>query len=527
MDRIWSSVSRWFGRRAADISPRGDAINHPGPSGRAGWTEQPTQNFYPQYYEAEMDDMVHVYAGDEDDGETFPTELGQPHCGRESRPEDGDGLLNRKEPRAKGNLEMSDRCVPEFEAQRATSHATTMPASGSGAYNLEQSPSYEQQDGRSPPNWAEMPTFCYDSPDSQSPPPGPYRRADTPLVRGVHNDFEPAEAWRSANHMEVPSSSTYPTPPYGTQGPSSMPRVLVSRTNRKHKEPMRFNGKMDWSDYYSHFTAVAAWNSWSYQECGLQMAISLVDDAREVLSGLPSNQRRDFNALTTALRQRYDPEGREARYSLDLMNRTRKGGEDVAAYGYALRKLACRAYPQMPLPEQVLVNLYISGLGDKELKRYVYLARPKTLEAAIKLAVSFQGFDEPTANGTASDRNRKPKATGVSVVKDLNTEEVAVTSVADSVQSALKALEAGLGRITERLSQVEQKCDEKVEPPAGGSNRQPRQVRCYNCKELGHYANECPSPRQYRGRGAKSGADGTEQQPSGPAQDAANSQNLN
>ena len=46
---------------------------------------------------------------------------------------------------------------------------------------------------------------------------------------------------------------------------------------------MKFNGKTDWRDYHSHFVAVAEWNEWDLHECGLQLAISLVDEARELL----------------------------------------------------------------------------------------------------------------------------------------------------------------------------------------------------------------------------------------------------
>ena len=141
--------------------------------------------------------------------------------------------------------------------------------------------------------------------------------------------------------------------------------TIKPKSYRKHKEPIRFNGKADWNDYYSHFLAVSEWNGWSSRECGLQLALSLVDEAREIFSGLPRDQGQNFNALTRALKQCYDPEGRETSYSFELMNRNKKSNEDSTMFGYALRKLAGKAYPHMQLPEQVLVNLYINGLGDK------------------------------------------------------------------------------------------------------------------------------------------------------------------
>ena len=73
------------------------------------------------------------------------------------------------------------------------------------------------------------------------------------------------------------------------------------RLHRKEKDPIRYAGKADWLDYLRHFEAVSAWNQWGYHECGLQLAISLVDEAREVLSSLPRHLQNDYNSLVEAL----------------------------------------------------------------------------------------------------------------------------------------------------------------------------------------------------------------------------------
>ena len=265
-----------------------------------------------------------------------------------------------------------------------------------------------------------------------------------------------------------------------------------SKSHRKHKEPIRFNGKADWNDYYSHFLAVSEWNEWSYRECGLQLALSLVDEAREIFSGLPRDQRQDFNALTRALKQRYDPEGRETSYSFELMNRTKKSNEDSTTFGYALRKLAGKAYPHMQLPEQVLVNLYINGLGDKELKRHVYLSKPDTLDEAIKTASTFEGFDEPKRPFNAGEKTRKPKIGEVNAVKNdsanLKPMKPESSSVGGEIQNCLKEIKSGLDKMDQRLSCLEQT------PRPNNYQRQQHQTRtveCFKCKGP-HYQRDCP-----------------------------------
>ena len=66
------------------------------------------------------------------------------------------------------------------------------------------------------------------------------------------------------------------------------------------------------------------------------------------------------------------------------MNRVRKAGEDTTAYGYALMKLAKRAYPHQPLPEQALVNLSVEKKEDGQLTGYVRI-RSKTQGIALSL----------------------------------------------------------------------------------------------------------------------------------------------
>ena len=246
---------------------------------------------------------------------------------------------------------------------------------------------------------------------------------------------------------------------------------------RKHKEPMKFNGKTDWRDYHSHFMAVAEWNGWDEAESGLQLAISLVDEAREILSSMPHFERNNYHAIVKALKQRYDPDGQENSYSMELMNRIRKAGEDTTAYGYALLRLAHKAYPNMPLPEQVLINIYINGLGEKDLKRHVYLSKPETLEKAIKIASVFEGFEEkPKTN-----MPKKPKASEVNAVKGENTKlEPGITP------DMLKGFEKCMTEISERLSNLEKRPQQPQRRPMDKSK-----IQCFRCKNYGHYSREC------------------------------------
>ena len=162
--------------------------------------------------------------------------------------------------------------------------------------------------------------------------------------------------------FDIPSGSTTPI------------HNDMKRVKRKEKDPSRFDGKSNWSDFKVHFDYVAEWNGWTESECGLQLAICLTGGAREVLSSLNKTDR-----LVEALNCRFYPEGRETQYMMELMARERKPDEDVTTYGHTLRRLASRAYVGTAVDEQMLISIFMRGLGSADIKRHVYLQKPETL----------------------------------------------------------------------------------------------------------------------------------------------------
>ena len=120
--------------------------------------------------------------------------------------------------------------------------------------------------------------------------------------------------------------------------------------------------------------SVSAWNQWGYHECGLQLAISLVDEAREVLSSLPRHLQNDYNSLVEALTSRYSPAGKESQFAFELMNRTCGPEENVAVFGQALRRLASKAYGES-VNDRILLNLLVKGLPDRGMQTRFFKAR--------------------------------------------------------------------------------------------------------------------------------------------------------
>ena len=116
--------------------------------------------------------------------------------------------------------------------------------------------------------------------------------------------------------------------------------------NRKPKEPDTFDGnKVEWNDYVCHFEQVAEWNEWNDHEKALQLAMSLRGVAQRVLGELPREILCHYETLKSVLMQRFCPPERVTAYRCEFRNRRRNREESVVEYGYALKRLASRAFP--------------------------------------------------------------------------------------------------------------------------------------------------------------------------------------
>ena len=169
------------------------------------------------------------------------------------------------------------------------------------------------------------------------------------------------------------------------------------RVGRKQHEPDKFDGeRTEWSDYIQHFETVAEWNGWSYEEKGMQLAMSLQGQAQRVLGDVAHyGGTEDYECLLHELSRRFNPVERETTYRIEFRNRVRKASESVMEFGYTLRRLAVRAFPNIPhdCQEQWVLDQFVLGLDRPELKKHVQFGHPRTLNEAISLAMEYESFE--------------------------------------------------------------------------------------------------------------------------------------
>ena len=215
----------------------------------------------------------------------------------------------------------------------------------------------------------------------------------------------------------------------------------------KPKDPPKYKGgKSDVQDFLVQFNLIREYNQWSYRDAGFELASSLEEGARSVINSLPRSKQCDYDSLCLALRSRFQPPGRERKSAVGIWERAMQKGEDAFSYANVLRQMEKEAYPGAPLGDVTMMALYVNGLRDPEMKRYVRRCNPKSFEEAVEIAAR----DEADAGSTAPDRARKPKPEMVAKVssnsappkQDANTVPP-VTTEPSPMEERLRKLEQG------------------------------------------------------------------------------------
>ena len=259
-----------------------------------------------------------------------------------------------------------------------------------------------------------------------------------------------------------------------------------TKPQKKMLVPMKYDGVSDFEDFIGHFDAVALWNEWSYQEKGMQLACCLVQDAREVLTTVPLLLQTDFDVLIAALDERFRPPGREAQYTFKLMNRTLRADEDLAAYAHDLRRLAKRAFPGEPPNERVLINIFVKGLRDNNMKRHVHAFTPATLRDAVDSATAYGIYDDTV--GSSQAQKKKPVALGTVAAVQQNQAGSGPTGSSKGQPCKVDQLLQELEEAKKKIGELET----KRQRDGSFRKRDLSEIECYSCRKMGHYANKCP-----------------------------------
>ncbi|MCG8047849.1 MAG: hypothetical protein N0E48_19865 [Candidatus Thiodiazotropha endolucinida] len=294
----------------------------------------------------------------------------------------------------------------------------------------------------------------------------------------INNNSNYQHSTPTAANLQIPQRWSYPY--------SASFRGRADRLVRREKEPDKFDGKsVDLQDYLVHFEQVAAWNNWGYTEKGLQLSMSLKGPAQKLLTDMHSCQVRDYNSLKRALETRFNPHEKGFAYRCEFRSRVRKKNETPAEYGYALKRLADMAFPNVHYTgrEQYTIDQFIHGLSNSELRKHVQLRHPLTLAMAISYAVEFEAVDSQLS------ADKKPAHVRFSLDQEASCKSVLTETDFQLREKQMSELLESLKNLLQQMTPERTDRNKHRSPSPQARSK----IECYECHDYGHYAAECPN----------------------------------
>jgi hypothetical protein len=225
--------------------------------------------------------------------------------------------------------------------------------------------------------------------------------------------------------------------------------TAVTTVNPQNVVPV-FDGKTPWEDYMTLFETAAMFHHWSEETKASVLCLSLRGDALAILQAMPMSERQSYKELVSRLEMRFGHRHMDQLYRSQLRNRSQRPSESLQEFEADIARLVRNAYPSVPddVYESLSVDKFLDGLRDPETEQAVKLARPKTLSDALTQALEFEAV--------------RQSVRGQARVRAVETEPTTPPDIEELVKKVIEALK------TRR-----------------------RQIRCWNCGQLGHSRSKC------------------------------------
>ncbi|CAG2246518.1 unnamed protein product [Mytilus edulis] len=291
-----------------------------------------------------------------------------------------------------------------------------------------------------------------------------------------------------------------------------------------------YNGKEDWSTFLMQFEIIADRNNWDPRRQAEEILLILKDEAANFAAELPYDTRSSFRLLSREMESRFGDNNLPETYRKELQT-VRKGyKESTNEYAARIQTMVKKAYPGMnqQLFNSIAIEHMLNGLPDQSVAYDVLTKRPKTMEETINL-VAWHTTCKNGIKGKNQIRQieveTEDRDVSYSTTEELDVRRIGgkrfvteerlnqfgrdikdsiTTEVTKSIESIMDA-KLNTQQAPKNFNYNKQN-QRNFDPRSKWQNKDRFQTqkqnnnRCYNCQEEGHFARNCPKPRQNQGQ---------------------------
>ena len=181
---------------------------------------------------------------------------------------------------------------------------------------------------------------------------------------------------------------------------------------------------------------------------------------------------------------------------MELRSRKRQAGETLEKLHQDIRRYMALAFPDadQQTRETIACDYFIDAMGDPDFALKIRERNPKSLDAALLIAQQLEVWSKDSRWPRSHNQVRREK----NIIRGVDSSDDVVQFM-DRIDQSLKELECKMeGNNRERINSKQSVADDSVQERL--ASKKASKIRCYNCKQEGHIARECPVSNRSRQR---------------------------
>ena len=291
--------------------------------------------------------------------------------------------------------------------------------------------------------------------------------------------------------------------PIGDQPPSDCHDAHRANSKICHIKIPPFTGKEEWATWIARFEAIAYRYSWSEEDKLDQLLPRLEGTAAQfVFAQLPPLVLNDYQELVAAMNSRFRVVQTARSFAAKFSRRNQRPGETAEDFAADLKRLYDKAhgYRDRRTREEDLVRRFLDGLHDEEVRSEVeFNKEPQNIDEAVYHVVNLIQIRNAIRSEKRGRYNLRQACEDDSMLEDEEwTYRVGGDRKFSKTEPRKDRRDMGKSTADQNSDLIIQELKQRIEKLENQKEKVPRksldkkEVQCFKCHQMGHYARECP-----------------------------------